>query len=205
LGTCVALPLEHDPIALAKTIASLDFLSGGRVRLGVGFGWNHEEMAHHGVNIKRRRTMMKDYLAAMQALWGMEVAEHDGEFVQFGPSWAWPKPLQQPRVPVVVGAFGNERLFEWVAESADGWMTTPLDTDLENLIRLLHLKWNEAGRSGEPEVVALDTTAGQRLQEFADLGVTEAIIGLPDAEPDEIYRYLDKMATLVERVQADTL
>lgn len=109
LGTSVALPLEHDPITLAKTIASLDHLSGGRVTFGVGFGWNLEELADHGVPPKKRRTALRDYLAAMQALWNHDEAEHDGPFVEFGPSWAWPKPIQQPRPDILLGAGGTEK------------------------------------------------------------------------------------------------
>ena len=94
LSTAVALPVEHDPITLAKSIATLDHLSGGRVSLGVGFGWNTDELADHNVPPGRRRTMLREYIEAMRALWTQEEAEFDGEFVKFGPSWAWPKPVQ---------------------------------------------------------------------------------------------------------------
>ena len=115
LGTAVALPAEHDPISLAKTIASLDHLSGGRVQLGVGFGWNTDELTDHGVPACRRRTVLREYLEAMRALWTEEVASYDGEHIRFGGSWAWPKPAQ-PRVPVIVGAGGTERNFSWIAQ-----------------------------------------------------------------------------------------
>ena len=108
LSTAVALPVEHDPITLAKSIATLDHLSGGRVSLGVGFGWNTDELADHNVPPGRRRTMLREYLEAMRALWTEEEAAYDGEFVNFGPSWAWPKPIQS-HIPVLVGAAGNEK------------------------------------------------------------------------------------------------
>ncbi|GAA3353868.1 hypothetical protein GCM10020366_08660 [Saccharopolyspora gregorii] len=92
LATAVALPVESDPIALAKTIASLDLLSGGRVVLGAGFGWNTDELADHQVPAHRRRTALREHLEAMRALWTEEEAEYSGEFVRFGPSWAYPKP-----------------------------------------------------------------------------------------------------------------
>ena len=95
LSTAVALPVEHDCITLAKSIATLDHLSGGRVSLGVGFGWNTDELADHNVPPGRRRTMLREYLEAMRALWTQEEAEYDGEFVKFGPSWAWPKPVSR--------------------------------------------------------------------------------------------------------------
>src|SRR5215471_19841084 len=96
LGTAVALPAEHDPIALAKTIASLDHLSGGRVTVGVGFGWNIDEMTDHGVSAASRRAVLREYIEAMQALWSEQEASYEGTFVRFDASWAWPKPVQQP-------------------------------------------------------------------------------------------------------------
>src|SRR5688572_291298 len=92
LGTAVALPVESDPITLAKTIATLDHLSAGRVTLGAGFGWNTDELADHHVPPQRRRTVLKEYVEAMRALWTQDEAAYHGELVQFGPSWAWPKP-----------------------------------------------------------------------------------------------------------------
>lgn len=204
LGTSVALPLEHDPIALAKTIASLDHLSGGRVRFGVGFGWNLEELADHGIPPKRRRTALRDYLRAMQELWSNDIASYEGEFVRFGPSWAWPKPIQRPRVPIYVGAFGNDRLFDWVVENADGWITTPLDEGVDAAIASLREKWHRAGREGEPEVVVLDTTPGDRIEECAGIGATELVVALPDAGRDEVLRFLDDLAAKVERSSVAT-
>ena len=113
LGTAVALPMEHDPITLAKTIATLDHLSGGRVTLGVGFGWNVEELEDHGVPAKRRRTVLREYLELMRSLWTDEVAAYDGEFASLKPSWAWPKPVQA-HVPVLVGAGGTPKNFAWI-------------------------------------------------------------------------------------------
>src|SRR5215467_12795123 len=94
LGTAVALPAEHDPITLAKAIATLDYLSGGRVVLGAGFGWNTDELADHGVPAGKQRAVVREYLEAMQALWSDEEASYHGDFISFGASWAWPKPVQ---------------------------------------------------------------------------------------------------------------
>ena len=127
LSTAVALPVEHDCITLAKSIATLDHLSGGRVSLGVGFGWNTDELADHNVPPGRRRTMLREYLEAMRALWTQEEAEYDGEFVKFGPSWAWPKPVQ-PHIPVLVGAAGTEKNFKWIARSRPTVGSPPLAT-----------------------------------------------------------------------------
>ena len=94
LSTAVALPVESDPITLAKAIATLDHLSGGRVTIGAGFGWNTDELEDHHVPPGKRRTVLKEYVEAMRALWTQEEASYDGEFVKFGPSWAYPKPVQ---------------------------------------------------------------------------------------------------------------
>ncbi|MCW4353371.1 LLM class F420-dependent oxidoreductase [Hoyosella sp. YIM 151337] len=200
LGTAVALPVEHDPIALAKTIASVDHLSGGRVMLGVGFGWNIDELTDHGVPRGRRRTMLREYLEAMSALWCDEVAAYDGEFVAFGPSWAWPKPLQQidgdkRKIPVLVGAAGTEKNFAWITRSAHGWITTPTETDITESIARLQKMWQDAGRAGQPHITALagkpDST---QLERWRDAGVSEVLFGLPDRSSDEVIAYLHRLA-----------
>lgn len=195
LGTSVALPLEHDPITLAKTIASLDHLSGGRVNFGVGFGWNAEELADHGVDPKKKRTALREYLEAMGALWTDEEASYNGTFVSFGPSWAWPKPTQHPRPPIYLGAGSTDRNFDWIVRSADGWITTPTERNVVDNVQRLHKAWADAGRTGTPEVLAL---AGRhdpdRLAEWADAGVTEVIFGLPDRDTDDVLTYLDRLA-----------
>ncbi|GAB2717857.1 LLM class F420-dependent oxidoreductase [Nocardia thraciensis] len=195
LSTAVALPVEHDVITLAKSIATLDHLSGGRVSLGAGFGWNTDELADHGVPANKRRTVLREYLEAMEALWTKEEAAYDGEFVKFGPSWAWPKPVQR-HVPVLIGTAGTEQGFRWIARSADGWITTPYEqaTLLERLA-LLAKAWQDAGRSGQPRVVALDGKPDpQRLSEWEAAGVTDALYGLPDKSESDVLAYLDRLA-----------
>ncbi|WP_020672437.1 LLM class F420-dependent oxidoreductase [Amycolatopsis nigrescens] len=195
LCTAVALPTEHDPLALAKTIATLDHLSGGRVTLGAGFGWNTDELADHGIPGKRRRTALREYLDAMRALWTQEEASYQGEFVRFGPSWAWPKPVRAGRVPVLLGAGGTDRNLSWIARHADGWMTTPTDRDIGERTRRLQDLWQESGREGAPEVVAL---AGKpnpdELATWAECGVTEVLFGLPDAQADVVTGYLGRLS-----------
>ncbi|PTR24250.1 putative F420-dependent oxidoreductase [Rhodococcus sp. OK519] len=196
LGTSVALPLEHDPITLAKTIASLDHLSGGRVTFGVGFGWNAEELADHGVDPKKRRTALREYLEAMQALWTQEEASYDGQFVKFGSSWAWPKPIQQPRPPVLVGAGASEKTFAWIARSADGWITTPIEQDIEDNVTLLRKIWADAGRTGQPEIIVLaGKPDADKLARWQDLGVSEALFGMPDADEEQVVAYLQRLAS----------
>ncbi|MGY4711110.1 LLM class F420-dependent oxidoreductase [Mycolicibacterium sp. CBM1] len=194
LSTAVALPVEHDPITLAKSIATLDHLSGGRVSLGVGFGWNTDELTDHNVPPGRRRTMLREYIEAMRELWTKEEASFDGEFVKFGPSWAWPKPIQ-PHIPVLVGAAGTEKNFKWIARSADGWITTPRDFDIDAPVKLLQDTWAGAGRDGTPQIVALDfKPVPEKLAHWREIGVTEVLFGLPDKPADEVAGYVERLA-----------
>lgn len=195
LGTAVALPAEHDPITLAKTIATLDHLSGGRVVLGAGFGWNTDELTDHGVPPGKRRAVAGEYLEAMQALWTEEEASYRGDYVSFGASWAWPKPVQEPRIPIIIGAGGSVRTFAWIARFADGWLTTPGEADLDGKIARLHQAWHEAGRAGLPQIRAL---AGKPepdlLAHWAEIGVTDVAFGMPDRSADEVAAYLNRLA-----------
>ncbi len=195
LSTAVALPVESDPITLAKSIATLDHLSGGRVSLGAGFGWNTDELADHHVPADRRRTVLREYIEAMRALWTQEEASYDGEFVSFGPSWAWPKPARA-HVPIVVGAGGGPQTFRWIARHADGWMTTPTQQDIGGRIAALQEAWDEAGREGAPEIRVLIAFKPDPadLAAWAEAGATELIWGVPDKAPDEVLASLDRLA-----------
>ena len=195
LGTAVALPAEHDPIALAKTIASLDHLSGGRLTLGVGFGWNTDELSDHGIPASKRREALKEYLEAMQELWSRDEASYHGEFVRFESSWAWPKTISQPRPPTLLGAAGTERNFTWIARSADGWLTTPGEDDIDEKIGLLNQLWRAAGRDGAPQIAVLAGKPDPRkLQNWHERGVTDVLFGMPDRTEEEITAYLERLA-----------
>jgi probable F420-dependent oxidoreductase len=195
LSTAVCLPVESDPITLAKTIATLDFLSGGRVSIGAGFGWNTDELEDHHVPPGKRRTVLKEYVEAMRALWTQEEASYDGEFVRFGPSWAYPKPVQ-PHIPLIIGAGAGPKTFAWIAANADGWMTTPRETDISDRIEALKTAWADAGREGLPDIrilIAFKPNPDD-LMTWAEQGVSELIWGVPDAEEDVVLGHLDKMA-----------
>jgi probable F420-dependent oxidoreductase len=198
LSTAVALPVESDPITLAKAIATLDHLSGGRVTIGAGFGWNTDELADHRVPGERRRTVLREYVEAMRALWTEDEASYAGEFVSFGPSWAWPKPVQ-PHVPLLIGAGGGPKTFAWIAQHADGWMTTPREEDVAEKVQRLRDAWGEAGRPDSPAVHVLATSkpTPELLEGWESAGVTEAIWGLPDREADEVAAFIGRHATRV--------
>jgi probable F420-dependent oxidoreductase len=195
LATAVALPVESDPVTLAKTIATLDHLSGGRVTLGAGFGWNTDELADHGVPAGQRRTVLREYVEAMRALWTQEEAAYDGEFVNFGACWAFPKPVQA-HVPLIIGAGGGPKTFGWIARHADGWMTTPGEHDIGGKATGLRQAWADAGRMGDPDIRVL-VTARPSPDDFATweaAGVTELLWGLPDAPAETVEAYLDRLA-----------
>jgi probable F420-dependent oxidoreductase len=205
LATAVALPVEHDPITLAKTVASLDHLSGGRVTMGVGFGWNTDELADHGVPAGKRRTVLREYIEAMRSLWAQDEASYAGEYVQFGPSWAWPKPVRGD-IGVLVGAAGTDKTFEWIARTGNGWITTPREDDVVARIPHLRQAWAAAGRTDEPRIVALDGRPdAERLARWAEGGVTDVVYGLPDRSADEIDGYLDRLVTRLDAMQPGTL
>ncbi|MFD0902964.1 LLM class F420-dependent oxidoreductase [Actinomadura sediminis] len=195
LATAVALPVESDPITLAKTLATLDHLSGGRVTVGAGFGWNTDELADHGVPAAKRRTVLKEYLEAMRALWAEDEASYDGEFVSFGPSWAYPKP-PRGRIPVIIGAGGGPKTMKWIARHADGWMTTPIESDIAAKAGLLREEWAEAGRDGEPDVRILvaKKPAPEDVAAWSAAGASELIWGVPDADEATVIEYLDRTA-----------
>lgn len=196
LSTAVCLPVESDPITLAKTLATLDHLSDGRLTIGAGFGWNTDELTDHHVPANKRRTVLKEYLEAMRALWTQDEASYDGEFVTFGPSWAFPKP-PQGRIPVIIGAGGGPKTMKWIAQNADGWMTTPIETDIASKAEVLRNEWTQAGREGEPDVRIL-VAKKPTEEDFADwvsAGASELIWGVPDSDEDKVLVYLDKLAT----------
>ena len=198
LGTGIALVAQHDPIVLAKTLATLDFLSAGRLVLGIGYGWNEDEMESHGVDPRRRRAIVREKMLAMQALWAKEVAEFDGEFVRFAPSWQWPKPVQQPRPPVLIGGAAGPILFAQIAEYADGWI--PIGgAGLQRTLPELRRAFEARGRDpGTLQVVPMGVMPDPaKLEFYASLGVTEAVLRLPSAPRDVVMPLLDDYARYV--------
>jgi len=191
LSTAVALPVESDPITLAKSIATLDHLSGGRVTIGAGFGWNTDELSDHGVPAGKRRTVLREYVEAMRALWTQDEASYDGEFVSFGASWAWPKPTQA-HIPLLIGAGAGPKTFAWIAANADGWMTTPIETDIATKAAALTDAWAAAGRSGAPEIAVLIAMkpSPEDLAGWEAAGATELIWGLPDKPAEEVEAFI---------------
>ncbi|MFJ3512374.1 TIGR03619 family F420-dependent LLM class oxidoreductase [Streptomyces luteogriseus] len=200
LGTGITLVAQHDPIALAKQIATLDHLSGGRFTLGLGFGWNVEEAADHGVRWSSRRELVRDRMALMRALWSERPVAYEGEFGGVRASHAYPKPVRKPRGPVVgprtlVGGAAGPKLFTHISEYADGWL--PIGgRGLGEALPVLRTVWADAGRDPRAlQVVpyAVHPTPG-KLARFADLGIEEVVAQLPPAGEAEVLKTLDQYA-----------
>jgi len=198
LCTGICLVVQRDPIQLAKEVATLDRISGGRVILGVGGGWNAEEIADHGTEFKTRFALMRERIEAMKLIWTEEQPAYDGTYVSFEPMMAWPKPVQTPHPPVLVGGgfpHGARRAVAY----GDGWM--PLGgrgADLLQQLPPFRQMAAEAGR--EPD--ALDVTVygaeqdADQLGRYRDAAVDRCVFMLPSRGADEVLPLLDRLAAL---------
>ncbi|MGW0395516.1 TIGR03619 family F420-dependent LLM class oxidoreductase [Streptomyces sp. NPDC003042] len=205
LGTGITLVAQHDPIGLAKQIATLDHLSGGRFTLGVGYGWNVEEAADHGVEWSTRRERVADHLALMRALWAPGPTAYEGPYSSVQASAAYPKPVQPARElgggralygpRTLLGGAAGPKLFAAVADHGDGWM--PIGgRGLSESIPALRQAWEAAGR--DPKTLQVVPYAVQpnpgKLAHYADLGIEEVVLQLPSAAEPEVLRALDDFA-----------
>ncbi|MHB8670942.1 MAG: LLM class F420-dependent oxidoreductase [Acidimicrobiales bacterium] len=201
VGTGICLVAQRDPIVLAKEVASLDRLSGGRFVFGVGYGWNVEEMQAHGVDPRRRRELVREKILAMKALWTQDEASFDGEQVHLAPSWCWPKPLQRPHPPLFVGGAAGPTLFRHIVEWADGWIPIGGSGLGENWPKLRQVA-EDAGR--DPATLKVIVFAArpnpESLEHYASLGVSSTVLGLPPGPAEVVLPLLDQWAPLVERV-----
>jgi probable F420-dependent oxidoreductase len=199
LGTAVALPAQHDAIAYAKAVATLDEISGGRVVLGVGFGWNKEELHDHGVAFAERRDVVREVMLTCQALWRDEVAEFQGEHVTLSPSWSWPKPVQQPRVRTLLGGAAGPKLFANIAEWCDGWIPFG-GSGLKDQLPELRKAVADAGRDpGDLHIVPMGVfPTPEKMAYYESLGVTETVLRVPAAHADEVLPVLDTYVSYLQ-------
>ena len=204
VGTGVCLVAQRDPIQTAKLVASIDRISGGRFLFGVGNGWNADEMANHGTAFASRHKIARERVEAMQAIWTTTEAEYHGEFVNFDPIMAWPKPVQTPHPPVLVGGafpYGARRAIRY----GQGWMPhrkRPTYLDVTAFIPEFRALVEQAGRAvadvpvtvwGAPEDIAI-------LERDRGLGVVRLIVSLQSAKADVILPELDRWARLIDRL-----
>ena len=198
LGTGVMLPAQREPLVTAKAIATLQNLADGRFELGVGFGWNEDEMEDHGVDYRTRRTHARDHVLAMQALWRDEAASYDGEYVSFPSTWSWPKP--DTHVPVLIGGGAGPKMFAHIAEYGDGWI--PIGgAGLGDSIPAFRAAVEDAGRDPDSmRIVPFGShPSPEKLEHFERIGVTECVFRLPSAPADEVLPVLDEQARLIAR------
>ena len=196
LGTGIALVIERDPITLAKEVASIDYVSNGRFLFGIGGGWNREEMENHGTDPTRRWKLLRERIEAMVEIWTKDEAEYHGEFVDFDPIWSWPKPVQKPYPPIMLGNAGPGAISRAV-RFADEWMPIGARLDLADRINELNSKAEEAGRRPIPVTNWGTAPNREAIDELADIGVGRAIFGLPSAKEDEVIPLLDKYAEVI--------
>ncbi|NDU73563.1 TIGR03619 family F420-dependent LLM class oxidoreductase [Actinomadura sp. DSM 109109] len=193
LGTGIALVVQRDPITLAKETASLDLVSGGRAVLGVGAGWNREEMRNHGTDPATRMRLMRERVLAVKELWTREHAEFHGEFVDFDPVFSYPKPVQDPHPPVLVGGSGPTTL-DRVAEYGDGWL--PLYGRTGDLAaRIADLRERTGHRV--PVTVFGVPPRPEAVAELEAAGADEVLFHLRTRPEDGTLRGLDRLAALL--------
>ncbi|HEX5369759.1 MAG TPA: LLM class F420-dependent oxidoreductase [Dehalococcoidia bacterium] len=203
VATGICLIIQHDPIVLAKTIATVDRLSGGRFIFGIGAGWNREEIENHGTEFKTRFRLLRERVLAMKALWTQEQASFHGQFVDFDPVYSYPKPLQQPHPPIVMGGDGATT-FDRVVQFCDGWLPISrggaLPAGLGDKVIELKRRLEAAGRDPASVSITLFGAAPNRDQvdELQRMGLDRAIFALPVRPAADVWPVLDEYAELIK-------
>jgi probable F420-dependent oxidoreductase len=200
LGTGICLLTERDPIVTAKEVATLDLVSNGRFEFGIGAGWNVEEMENHGTAFETRFRVMVDRAKAMRAIWTQEEAAYEGEFTRFEPIWSWPKPVQKPHPPILLGG-ETEHTLRRVMEFCDGWFPRGRGFgDPEAEMRRLRRFADEAGRDINTVSTTLFGATPERayLDRCRAAGMDRALLALPPEGRDKVMPVIDEYATLLE-------
>ena len=204
VGTGVCLVQQRDPIQTAKLVASIDQVSAGRFLFGVGSWWNAEEMADHGTAFKSRRKVARERIEAMKVIWTESKAEYHGEFVDFDPMMAWPKPVQKPYPPVIVGGafpYGARRAIRY----GDGWVphaSRPEYGDVSDFLPQFRKMATEAGRDPASLPVTMFRVVEEldRLRHYRDIGIARVVITLPSAGANEVMPIIDRWAEKMQRM-----
>ena len=203
LGTSVTLLPQHDPIWMAKQIATLDHLSKGRVIMGIGFGWNVEQGESHGVTFTERRQRTEECVAIMRALWTEREASFSGEMLRLEPSWAYPKPHQSKGPPIIIGGMGP-RTYDAIARYGDGWMPITGRGSLKGRIEPLQEAFTRHGR--DPASIRIFISgASEKPEDLASLqqeGVEHATLTVWSEDNDEIWRKLDEFADIAAKARS---
>lgn len=201
IGSGICLVIEHDPIVLAKRVASVDQLSNGRVLFGIGGGWNAEEMENHGTPFNRRWKVLRERIEAMKEIWTKDAAEYHGEFVNFDPIWSYPKPVQKPHPPILLGTLSSKGL-DRVARYCDGWIPVGIrPKDLPAAMKDLNERAVRVGRKASDVPVSIFGAPSKEdtLKQFQDAGVDRVVVGLPSDNKAKVLSLLDQFAPLVQK------
>jgi probable F420-dependent oxidoreductase len=202
LATGVSLVIEHDPIVLAKVVASVDFISGGRVLFGIGGGWNLEEMANHGTDPTQRWSVLRERILAMKQIWTQDEATFHGKHVNFERIWSWPKPVQQPHPPIIVGGNGP-RTLRRVVEYGDEW--GPIigrGPDLVERMTELSNLCGEAGRAPVPVTIfSLNSHDPKLVERYQAAGASRYVFGLPAAPAERVLPILDNLVDILRKFE----
>lgn len=202
LATGITLVPQRDHLWLAKEVASVDVISGGRFIFGIGYGWNKEEMASHGVRYTERRALMREKILFMKELWTKEEASFEGAKVQLEPSWAWPKPVQKPHPPIIMGGDAGPKTIADMVEFCDGWMPNARH-DLVGRLDAVRSALTAAGRDPATfEISAFSAVPDkEKIQQLTELGVARAIFNVPPKSPPEVLSRLDEYAEFVADIK----
>lgn len=198
IGTGICLLTERDPIVTAKEVATLDLLSKGRFEFGIGAGWNAEEMENHGTVFDTRFRLMVDRAKAMQAIWTEDEASYDGEFVKFEPIWSWPKPVQKPHPPILLGGETKYTLRR-VVDFCDGWFPRLRGGDPKPAMDRLRQAADEGGRDMKTISTSLFGTPEKEdyIAACREAGMSRVLFQLPSEGSDTILPHLDKLSKLI--------
>ncbi len=201
LGTGICLVIERDPITLAKEVASLDHMSRGRVLFGIGGGWNAEEMENHGTDFGARWKILRERIAAMKEIWTRDEAEYHGKFVSFDKIWSYPKPVQKPHPPILVGG-GGAHARQRAVDFDGHWMPIVGRDPIDDAIADLRQRAERAGR--DPATVTVSLFGARpdesKLATWRDLGVARVLFHLPSAGGDRVLPLLDQYSALAVKV-----
>jgi probable F420-dependent oxidoreductase len=201
LGTGICLVIERDPIILAKEVASLDFISGGRVLFGIGGGWNAEEMEDHGTPFGERWKILRERISAMKAIWTQEEAEYHGKYVDFDKLWSYPKPVQKPYPPILMGGSGPHAR-QRAAEFDGHWMPIIGRDPLDEAMADLRQRAEKAGR--DPAAVSVSLFGVRpdegKLAAWRDMGVARVVFFVPSALAGTVLPLLDQYAAVAKKV-----
>jgi probable F420-dependent oxidoreductase len=196
IGTGICLVVERDPIITAKEVATLDQISGGRFLFGVGAGWNQEEMRHHGTDPKRRFSLLRERVEAMKAIWTEDEASYHGEHVEFDRIWCWPKPVQEPHPPILVGGNG-EKVLERVVAFGDEWMPNRLPGLRDRIAELQRLA-DEAGRDPIPVTLNAAKPDPALAERGEEAGIHRCSFYVQPGDAGEVERQLDEIAATLQ-------